>query len=154
MPSPNCLLILFSEPASLLRFLLQALKPLRVCLPEQIRVYLIKCKRAIWLLILTSHSYLLVAVSFIDQFLFFVTQVLLFFFQQLCLLCMLFSQQVYLKGCCQCRDKLRVCLSSQPTTRRALIQSATLKKLPTMLSPSPGTWMKRPRYKPFSFFLR
>lgn len=64
--SPDRLLILFSEPESLPCFLLLPLKPLRVCLPKQIRVYLIKLKRAIWLLILTSNSYLLV--SFIDQF--------------------------------------------------------------------------------------
>lgn len=45
-----------------------------------------------------------------------------------------------------------MCLSSQRITRRALTQSATLKKSPTTPSPSPGTSTKRPRYC-FGFFL-
>lgn len=67
MRSPDWLLIWFLEPNGFLYFLPLPLKHLRVCLPKQIRVYLIKLKRAIWWLILTSNSYQIV--SFIDQFL-------------------------------------------------------------------------------------
>ena len=66
MNSLHWLLIWVSEPDSLPCFLPLPLKPLRVCLLKQIRVYLMKLKRAIWFLILTSNSYRLV--SFIDWF--------------------------------------------------------------------------------------
>lgn len=66
MRSPDWLLMWFSEPDSLLCFLPLPLKPFRVYLPKQITFYLLKLKRAIWLLISTNNSYLLV--SFIDRF--------------------------------------------------------------------------------------
>lgn len=59
--SPEWFLLLFSGPDRLRGFLWPPLKSGRVYLPKKIRVYLIKLKRAIGLLILTGTSYLLVS---------------------------------------------------------------------------------------------